>query len=169
MLTCFMRFITDQDQTMPPGSKPGSTPRRVSSSLSKVSTPPATTTPSAPARANKSSKPSKIVHIKLAKDRLLRFPHEQQFRKASQVKASPLSTSTVVTPDESTKPSVLQVEADSTPTLRGGGQDSASPAKDVKLETAAIPKVGVKRELGAGVEGDDQDKSKTNAKKRPKP
>lgn len=164
-----MRSITDQHQTMPPGSKPGSTPRRVSSSLSKVSTPPTTTIASAPTRANKSSKPSKIVHIRLPKDRLLRFPYDQQPRKASQAKASPLSTSTVVTPDESTKSSTVQVEADSTPTLRGGGQDSTSPVKDVKSETVATPKAGVKRELGAGVEGDDQDKPKTNVKKRPKP
>lgn len=164
-----MRSITDQHQTMPPGPKPAGTPRRVSSSLSKVSTPPTTTNAFAATRANKSSKLSKIVHIKLSKDRLLRFPHEHQIRKASQPKASPLSTSTVVTPDESTRSSAAQVEADSTPTLSEEQQDSTSPTKDIKSETVAPPKAGVKRELGAGVEADDQDTPKTNAKKRPKP
>ncbi len=154
---------------MPPGPKPGSTPRRVSSSLSKVSTPPTTAATSTPGRAAKSSKPSQIVHIKLSKDRLKAFPHEKHIRKAGHAKASPLSTSKVITPDDSTtSTTAVKAEPDSTPTSNGE-RNSASPVKDVKSEAPPATKTGVKRELGAGVEGDDKDKAKANPRKRAKP
>lgn len=155
---------------MPPGPKSGSTTRRVSSSLSKVSTPQTNTPapPPPPTRAAKSSKPSKIVRIKLPKDQLKVFPHEQRLRKSSHAKASPLSTSKVITSDNSTPSAAVKPEPDSTSTL-SGEQDTESLVKDVKSEASTAPKTGVKRDFGALVEGDDNDKAKTNPRKRPRP
>lgn len=151
-----------------PGPKPGSTPRRVSSSLSKVSTPPATTTTPTPARTTKSSsKPAKIVHIKLPKEKLLRFPHEQQLRKASHAKASPLSTAKVITPDEPATIAAVKAEPDTT-SASSRSKGSSSPTKDTNPDKPTTSKTGLKRELGAGVEEEDKDTTKTNPRKRPK-
>ena len=152
---------------MAPGAKTATAPRRVSSSLSKVSTPASTATPVAPtnARSIKPSKPSKVVHLKLSKDKLSRFPHEQIVRKASQQKKSPLSTSTTVPPDESATPAPIKSEPDNTTPSNESGPTS-SPVKDVKQEGQSAAKPGVKRESGAGTESDDKDKSKNPPRKR---
>ena len=154
---------------MPTATKSGNTPRRISSSLSKVSTPPSTSTTTVPSRTNKSSssKPSKIIPLKLPKNKLLQFPHGH-LRKGSQAKASPLSSSKVITPDESGTDVTVKNEPSSIPALQGD-KGSRSPTKDTKSEKSSTSKTGVKRELGAGVEGDDSDKLKGNARKRPKP
>ena len=155
---------------MAPGSKTATGPRRVSSSLSKVSTPPSTATPTATpnARPIKPSKPSKVVKFKLSKDKLSRFPHEQIVRKSSQPKKSPLSTSTTVPPDEPATSAPIKSEPDNTPSSNESGPVS-SPAKDVKQEGRPAPKSGVKRELEAGVESDDKDKAKNPPRKRARP
>ncbi|KAL6714091.1 hypothetical protein ACLMJK_008585 [Lecanora helva] len=153
---------------MPPGPKPGNTPRRTSSALSKVSTPPTTAAASTPARSAKSTKLSKVVHFKLPKDQLRQFPHEQHIKKASRAKASPLSTAKVITPDESVAPAIVKPEPDTTP-APNEDQDSAQPSKAGKSEGISASKAAKKKENGNAAEGDDKDKPKTNVKKRPRP
>ena len=162
--------FTDQEKIMAAGSKSATAPRRVSSSLSKVSTPPTTATPVATtnARPIKPSKPSKVVNLKLSKERLSRFPHDQIVRKTSQPKKSPLSTSTTVAPDEPATPAPSKSDPDNTTPSNESGPAS-SPVKEIKQEGPSAPKSGVKRELGAGIESDDKDKSKNPPRKRPKP
>ena len=153
---------------MAPASKTTTAPRRASSALSKVSTPPTTATPTSTtnARPNKTSKPSKVVNLKLSKDKLSRFPHEQIVRKSNPPKKSPLSTSTIVTPDEPAAP--IKSEPDKTTPSNESGP-ALSPVQDVKEDGVPAPKSGVKRELGAGTESDDKDKSKNSARKRSRP
>ncbi|KAF6226237.1 hypothetical protein HO133_009103 [Letharia lupina] len=155
---------------MAPGSKAATAPRRVSSTLSKVSTLPTTATPMATtnARPIKPSKPSKVVNLKLSKDKLSRFPHEQAIRKPSQPKKSPLSTSTTVPPDEPALSAPIKSEPETTASSNENGPVS-SPIKDVKQEALPAPKPGVKRELGAGVESEDKDKPKNPPRKRARP
>ena len=153
---------------MPPGPKPGNTPRRVSSSLSKVSTPPATAAASTSARSAKSSKPSRVVHFKLSKDQLRQFPHEEQIKKAGRAKASPLSTSKVITPDDPTTSTAVKPDPETTPTLNEEQIPAVTP-KAAKSEASSASKTAAKKEVGAGTEGDDKDKAKTNVKKRPRP
>ncbi|KAL9134217.1 MAG: hypothetical protein Q9175_004603 [Cornicularia normoerica] len=155
---------------MAPGSRTATAPRRVSSSLSKVSTPPSTATPTTTANARpiKPLKPSKVVNLKLSKDKLTRFPHEQIVRKSSQPKRSPLSTSTTVPPDEPAISAPIKSEPDNSPPSNESGPTS-SPVKDVMQEGLPAPKTGVKRELGAGVESDDKDKPKNPPRKRARP
>ena len=158
----------NQRKTMS-GPKSGNTPRRAASALSKVSTPP-TTAPAPPAaRSAKSSKPSKVVHIKLPRDQLKVFPHEQRLRKASHAKASPLSTSKVISSDESPPAAAVKPEPDSTSTL-SGEHESASPVKDAQSEAASTTKTSIKRDFAASTEGDDssKDKAKTQTLKRRK-
>lgn len=164
------RQLTDKHKNMAPGSRTATVPRRVSSSLSKVSTPPTTTTPAATnnTRPIKPSKPSKIVSLKLSKARLSRFPHEQTVRKSSQPKKSPLSTSTTVPPDEPATSAHIKSEPDNTSPSNESAPVS-SPVKDVKQEGLPALKPGVKRELGAGVESEDKDKPKNPPRKRARP
>lgn len=157
---------------MAPGQKTTATNLRRASSLSKVSTPPATATPSSPAlsRTSKASKPSKIVRLSLSKHLLSRWPHEKNTRKPNQAKASPLSQSTIVAPDELPTTTPVKSEPEPKPKSASKGEgEQVPPAKDLKEETKAEPKTGMKREAGAGVEGDDKEKSKANPRKRPKP
>ena len=155
---------------MAPGSKSASASRRVSSSLSKVSTPATTATPvsATNTRPSKSSKPSKVVNLKLSKEKLSRFPHEQTVRKPSQPKKSPLSTSTTVAPDEPVPSAPIKSEPDNTPPSNDS-EPASSPVKDVKQEGLSPLKPGVKRELGAGVESEDKDKPKNPPRKRARP
>lgn len=149
---------------------PPKTALRRASSLSKVSTPPATTSTSSPTptRPSKSSKPSKVVRLPLSGKLLSRWPHEQTIRKASQAKASPLSQSTIVTPDEPSTSTPLRSEPDPKPTKKVE-ETHVTPAKDIKVEKKPDAKTGTKREDEAVVEGDDKEKSKANPRKRPKP
>lgn len=155
---------------MAPGSKTATAPRRISSSLSKVSTPPTTATSTAitNTRPIKPSKPSKVVNLKLPKEKLSRFPHEQIVRKSSQPKKSPLSTSTIAAPDEPATSAPIKSESDNTPPSSGSGPTS-SPVKDGKQEGLPAPNPGVKRELGAGVDSDDKDLAKNSPRKRARP
>lgn len=158
---------------MAPGSKTATAPRRVSSSLSKVSTPPTTATFTATANPKpaKPTKPSKIVTFKLKKEKLSRFPHERIVRKSSQPKKSPLSTSTTVAPDEPATSAPIKSEPDNSPPSPPSNESGrASPmVKDVKQESLPALKAGVKRELGAGTESEDKDKSKSSPRKRARP
>ena len=167
------RQDTDQDQTMAPGSKSATAPRRVSSSLSKVSTPPTTATATATTntKPTKPTKASKVVNLKLSKEKLSRFPHERIVRKSSQQKKSPLSTSTTVPSDEPATLAPIKSEPENSPPSPPSNESGrASPlAKDVKQEGLPASKAGVKRELGAGTESDDKDKSKNSPRKRVKP
>ena len=151
------------------GPKPANTPRRISSSLSKVSTPPTTApaTTTNTTRPSKSSKQSKVIQFKLSKEVLSSFPHET-LRKPGQKKASPLSTSTVITPDEPAASATVKSESEPVPVVKGE-TPAASPAKDIKQEGLPGPKTGAKRELGAGVESDSKEKPKANPRKRPRP
>lgn len=143
-----------------PSKQPGSV-RRVSSSLSKVSTPPT----AAPARSSKVSNPSKIVRLKLHKEALSAFPpYIQSVTKIKQAQSSP-STKTKATPSKaSTSSAPIKLETDTNSSIGGGPDDSNSPTKDAKQEF----KAGVKRELGSGIEGDTQSKAKSNPRKRPR-
>lgn len=155
---------------MAPGSKTATASRRVSSSLSKVSTLATAATPVATTntRPIKPSKPSKVVHLKLSKDKLSLFPHEQAPRKPNQPKKSPLSTSTIVPPDEPAKPAPIKSEPENTSPSNESGPAS-SPIKDVKPEGLPALKPGIKRELEAGVESEDKDKPKNAPRKRARP
>ena len=152
-------------------SKSATAPRRVSSSLSKVSTPPAaaaiTTTP--PSRLSKASKQSKVVRIKLPKESLSRFPHETA-RKPSQAKTSPLSASTTILSDEPKGSTTVKSEPDTVPALKANAVSASSSkdSKDLKQEDLPLPKTGMKRQLDADVESDSKEKPKTNPRKRPK-
>ncbi|KAL2055742.1 hypothetical protein ABVK25_003986 [Lepraria finkii] len=154
---------------MPP--KSATTLRRVSS-LSKVLTPPTSTPTSGPAsaRPTKSSKPSKIIRLSLPKDFLSGLPHEETVAKTSKAKAkaSPLSQSTTVASDEPITSTIVKSELDATPTIKEEATQ-ASPAVGIKVESSSDRKPGDKREYGAGVEGDDKEKPKTNPRKRPRP
>lgn len=144
---------------MPGPSKQSGSVRRVSSSLSKVSTPPTT----APARPSKASN-SKIVHLRLSKDVLLAFPHDQSVPKARLAQSSPITKTKSAPMKASTSSVPVRSETDTNSSAGGGPDDKHSHPKDVKQES----KTGVKRELGSGAEGDSQSKSKSNPRKRPR-
>ena len=85
------------------------------------------------------------------------------------MKASPLSQTTNVTQDEPVAITKVKSESESTPPSKQEEDGQSSPAVDIKGENLAEPKTGDKRELGAGVDSDEKDKTKTNPRKRPKP
>lgn len=148
--------------------KSANPPRRASSSLSKVSTPTST------ARTSKPSKPSRIVRLKLPSPILSRFPHEQITHKGAPTKASPSTpktiaplepatpaeTKAVIKPEPKAKPTPTPVST--VPTIK------PSPAEDSSQKGLPGPKTGVKRELGAGVEGATKSRARPGPKKKAK-
>ena len=149
---------------MPP--KQGATHRRVSNPSSK-----AASTPASAEKAPKSSKPTRLITIKLPKARLTRFPHEPTPPKSVPKKKSPLSTSTLATPAEppaQEKPkSEPKSDSSETPTSAPPKPATPSAQEPVKKEPSS-PKTGSKRELGAGVEEPVKVKARPGPKKKPR-
>lgn len=149
---------------MPTAPKQAGSVRRVSSSLSKVSTP----RTSALARPSKSTKPSKIVQLKLSPETLSAFPRDEITQTTGQTKTSPKATTKAFQSTALTPPTRLKFEADTSSSQGGDRDDSQSPVKDIKQEGQNGVKTDTKRALGAGVEGDDPAKAKANPRKRPR-
>ena len=139
--------------------------RRMPSSLSKVSTPPSTSS----SKQSKSSKPNLIVQLKLPKEYLSQFPHDYSSTGES-IETKPISSST-------TKPTVSTGSASSAPgksesdaslSATGAGDENHSSDSKLKQGDTNNPKAGVKREIDAGVAGDEKPKPKPAQRKRPK-
>lgn len=135
--------------------------RRVSSTLSKVSTPPSVTRPS------KSSKQSKIVCLKLSSSALLRFPHEKGTRKSTQTKPPPPSIPIPTVPNEKVKPVGVKSEP-KTPPAPIRTEVPSPPTDNTNQKPAIGPKTGTKRELGEGVDDSGKSKARPGPKKRQK-
>ncbi|KAL8832708.1 MAG: hypothetical protein Q9191_000109 [Dirinaria sp. TL-2023a] len=144
---------------MPPKQAPGQ--RRVSSSLSKVSNAPSSE------KASKSSKPTRIIRLKLPKTQLSKFPHEPSLSKSVPKKKSPLSKSTLAAPPE--PPSHEETKSDSTDTQApvNPKAEQLSTEDTVKKEPSS-PKTGDKRPLGAGVEEPVKQRARPGPKKKPR-
>ena len=144
---------------MPPKQIPGQ--RRVSSSLSKVSAAPSSE------KVSKSSKPSRIIQLRLPKSRLLQFPYDPSLLKTVPKKKSPLSKSTLAAPPE--PPSQEDTKSDSTDTLAPViPKSEASPAEDTVKNEPPSPKAGDKRPLGEGVEEPVKQRARPGPKKKPR-
>ena len=148
--------------------KQASTLRRASS-LSKVSTPAdaGSSSPHASTRPNKPSKSSKIVRLPLPKEILQRFPYEKSIGKASQAKVSPLSQSTSVVADDPSTSTTVKSDPESTPAVKEEGAPP-SPTKDVKAKTQAESKTSTKRGAGVLADGQENGKSSSTQRKRPR-
>lgn len=143
------------------GNSKNSYSRRVSSTLSKVTTPPST------ARPTKASKPSKVIQLKLTSALLARFPHEKVPRKPSQSKSPPASTPNPAFPSE--KASTVEVKSETkTSPAPSVPEIPPVPVVDMSQKGSSVPKTGVKRELGEGVDDSAKSKSRPGPKKRQK-
>ena len=149
-------------------SKSAHPTRRASSSLSKVSTPTSIT------RTSKSSKPTRIVQLKLPSAILSRYPHEHAARKAAARKASP-STPNPIAPIEPATPAEIEAEVKSEPKIKPTSTPAPtvsnikpSPAEESSQKGPLGPKTGAKRELGAGVEGTSKSRARPGPKKKAK-
>ncbi|KAI4216463.1 MAG: hypothetical protein LQ351_000952 [Letrouitia transgressa] len=141
---------------MPPHPKASNPTRRVSSSLSKVSTPPNSI------RGSKSSRPTKIITLKLSAKALSRFPHDQPQAQPSSApkqtgkRASTSANNTSHKKDEA-KSAEVKHEKGSPPPPPSSSETPQPSANDSASSKAAAksgsPKTGSKRGLGAGVEG----------------
>ncbi|MCJ1267334.1 hypothetical protein MMC22_007219 [Lobaria immixta] len=143
------------------GNSKNTSSRRVSSTLSKVSTPPST------ARTPKASKPSKVIQLKLTSALLAEFPHEKIARKPSQTKSS--STSTVTPAVSNDKVTLAEVKSETkTSPAPSAPEIPPIPAVDMSQKGSSGPKTSVKRELGEGVDDGAKSKSRPGPKKRQK-
>ncbi|KAL8743534.1 MAG: hypothetical protein Q9190_004131 [Brigantiaea leucoxantha] len=151
---------------MPPHPKSSNPTRRVSSSLSKVATPPTS------ARASKSSKQRTVAILKLPPKVLSRFPHEAPSAKPSPPPAQPAkkssaSTSAAAMKREQPKLPEVKPETMSPPPMPSSSGTPQPSANDSATSRAGAksgsPKAGTKRGLGAGV-----DSSKPRARPGPK-
>ena len=144
---------------MAPTSKATPSQRRGPSLLSKVSTPPAT------ARANKGSKPSLIIRLKLSKSLLHKYAHDSPSPPEAQQKA----VSPSIQPESESTPSVdAAFPVPKAPTPKPEPSDASSTAKADSQAASSTSKTGVKRELGEGVEGDSKTKGRPGPKKKVK-
>lgn len=144
---------------MPPSK--GTTQRRVSSPLSKVSTPASTE------KGSKSSKPSRVIKLKVPNARLSRFPHESTPSKSVPKKKSPLSTNTLATPSD--PPHLEETKSESNDTLAlASSKTVPPPAEETVKNEPSSPKTGTKRELGAGVEEPVKVRARPGPKKKPR-
>lgn len=143
------------------GNSKATSSRRVSSTLSKVSTPPST------ARPSKTSKPSKVIQLKLTSALLARFPHEKIARKPSQSKSSSTSTPVPVVSNEKASSAEVKSETKTSP-APGVPEIPLIPTVDMNQKGPLVSKTGVKRELGEGVDDNAKSKSRPGPKKRQK-
>lgn len=144
---------------MPTPSRPtGGSRQRVPSSLSKVSTPPVTSSP----KQSKSSKSSLIVRLRLQSKLLRRFtssspstePEVPKVHKPITSKNQPIEK--------------LKVEKPEDDLLSAGTSGRRDSSDDRSKGDEANVKGGQKRELGAGVTNDETTKPKAVQRKRPK-
>ncbi|KAL8722225.1 MAG: hypothetical protein Q9225_001270 [Loekoesia sp. 1 TL-2023] len=139
---------------MPPHAKSNNSVRRVSSTLSKVSTPPSSN------RGSKGSKPSKILCFKLPSKALALFapdtPEESTLSIPPIKKDQDANITLAPAPEEELKSVDVKPEASSPPEDTAGPE---TPQPAVKAPSsrnatkASSPKTGSKRGLGAGVDG----------------
>ena len=143
---------------MPTPTRPsGGSRQRVPSSLSKVSTPPVTSSP----KQTKSSKPSLIVQLKLQPKLLRHFtrsspstePEVPKVQKLTISKNQPVEKLKIEKPDDD---------------LLSAGTSGRRDSSDDRSKGDEGIKVGQKRELGAGVTNDETTKPKAAQRKRPK-
>lgn len=143
----------------PSSSKATPSQRRGPSSLSKVSTPPA------PARSSKGSKSSMMIRLKIPKSLLSRYPHDSPSPPEVQSKA----VSPSIKPESENTPSAdAAVPITVAPTPKPEASDSSSTAKTDSKAASSTTKIGVKRELGEGIEGDSKIKGRPGPKKKVK-
>ena len=135
--------------------------RRGSTSLSKVSTPPAT------ARSGKGSKSSLIVKLSLSPSKLSHFPHERPPRKAPPSKASTAPPPPTPTLTEKVKVVASKAEPISSPPTTQPDIPETPPDK-VASKGILGPKAGTKRELGDGVDDSAKSKARPGPKKKQK-
>lgn len=136
--------------------------RKSSNAVSKTST------PASAEKVNKSSKPTKIIHLQLPKPSLLRFPHDPIAQKSVPKKKSPLSISTPAPPRDATPPPESRPDSDSTPVPPSAPTVEPLPSEDAIKKESASPKTGSKRGLGAGTEEPLKPKGKPGPKKKPR-
>ncbi|KAL8932572.1 MAG: hypothetical protein Q9211_006237 [Gyalolechia sp. 1 TL-2023] len=138
---------------MPPASKASNSMRRVSSNLSKVSTPPSS------ARTGKGSKPCRVVCLKLPSEVLARFGSDVPDKAPSPTpptKQTPVAPANVAAKEEEPKSIKVKPEAASPPDEAAGCSTPQPPSKEPggkPMTNASSPKTGSKRSLGAGVDG----------------
>ncbi|KAI4179189.1 MAG: hypothetical protein L6R41_007991 [Letrouitia leprolyta] len=137
---------------MPTTSKAGTSMRRVSTNLAKVSTPSST-------RITKGSKQSKIVCLKLPGKILARFAPDIPEKAPSPIppaKQTSDAPANVATKDEEAKSIKVKPEAASPPDETAGSSTPQPQSKEPGGKTvakASSPKAGSKRAFGAGVDG----------------
>lgn len=143
------------------GNSKATSSRRVSSTLSKVSTPPST------ARPTKATKPSKVIQLKLTPTLLAQFPHEKTTRKSSQNKSS--STSTPIPAASNDKASLVEVKSETKPSPAPSAPENPPIfVVDMIQKGSSGPKTGMKREAGESLDDSAKSKSRPGPKKRQK-
>ena len=144
---------------MPTPTRPtGGSRQRVPSSLSKVSTPPVTSSP----KQTKSSKPSLIVQLKLQPKLLRRFTSSSPSTEPEVPKVQKLTIS------KNQPVEKLKVEKPDDDLLSAGTSGRRDSSDDRSKGDEGNIKAGQKRELGAGVTNDETTKPKAAQRKRPK-
>ncbi|MDI1490143.1 MAG: hypothetical protein OHK93_001343 [Ramalina farinacea] len=144
---------------MPTPTRPtGGSRQRVPSSLSKVSTPPVTSSP----KQTKTSKPSLIVQLKLQPKLLRRFTSSSPSTEPEVPKVQKLTIS------KNQPVEKLKVEKPDDDLLSAGTSGRRDSSDDRSKGDEGNVKVGQKRELGAGVTNDETTKPKAAQRKRPK-
>ena len=149
-----------------PGVPKGTTAlRRVPSSLSKVSTPPA----ALPSQSSKSTKKSKVVKFKISKEHLSTLAIKTTSTKVSdpKVKASPKTTSKPLILNGPT-PTTHKSESETSSSKAGERDGLQSPGKSASDGEKRDPNVGEKREAAAAIDEDGKGKAKGVQRKRPK-
>ena len=143
------------------GNTKATSSRRVSSTLSKVSTPPSTTRPT------KATKPSRIIQLKLTSTLLAQFPHEKTTRKSSQTKSSSASTPIPATSND--KASLVEVKSETKPSPAPSAPENPPiSVTDMIQKGSSGPKTGVKREAGESLDDGTKSKTRPGPKKRQK-
>lgn len=142
-------------------TKSTTTLRRVPSSLSKVSTPPSTTRPV------KNPKQSNVIKLKLPPTKLSRFPHEKPTRKASQTKTPPAPLPATPLASDKAKPLPTKAEP-KTPPASIRSDIPETPIDNMNQQAPTGTVIGVKRELGEGVDDSAKSKARPGPKKRQK-
>ena len=162
--SCQQTTIELPSQVMPGLPKQTSGVRRPPSSLSKVSTPATTST----SKQSKTSKPTLIARLKLSTAHLSQFPHESSPTEKTNSKASPSAAVRPPPSTGSTPSALVKSESDASISVTAGGDDPQSSDSKIKQDDTNGIEAGEKRELDAGVEGDDKAKAKSGQRKRPK-
>ncbi len=156
-----LQGLTGSSQIMGGNTKTTNSLRRGSSSLSKVSTPPATL------RSGKGSKPSLTVKLSLSSSILSRFPHDKPPRKP--LPSKPTAAPPPPNPTQNEKVKVLAAKPELKPRPPPNQAEVPErPADQVPSKGSSTPKAGAKRELGEGVDDNGKSKARPGPKKKQK-